>query len=425
MVTTSVLKNNVLLITESVEGARTVSIGFWFAAGSRYERDGQHGISHFCEHLLFKGCAAFGAEPARSAHEIAAAFDRIGGYVNAFTEREAVCVYCTVPAESSSVATALSVLSGMAEHADFPEEELERDRAVVKSEIVASLDDSEEAAFDAAASAVWPGQSVSASISGSMSDLDGLLRGDVCAWYENYFAKGELTVCAAGAVSEELLRPVLETLSVHRPVRRFHFGSPPVWKPGTCFVSAPFRSQQLFLLYPCVLPETMQDYCTMSVMNALAGDTMSSRLFEALREKSGFCYTVYSFFTFYEDAALWSAYCSCEKRNALPVSRILHAELEALRTGGVTEDELTAAKEHLCGEEIIGSEDMEFRMKRLQRNHALGFPQVETDDIVLNIRAVSQDSVRSMLNALFNIEKKAFVSYGPALSAKTRRDMLT
>ena len=140
--------NGVTLIAEPIEAVRTAAIGFWFSCGSRYEKEGHRGVSHFAEHMLFKGTES------RSAFDIAAAFDRMGGYANAFTEREQVCLYCVVPAVHAG--DALDILCDMAENSVFPDAEIERERFVIESEITASLDDPEEAALDAVAEILWP-----------------------------------------------------------------------------------------------------------------------------------------------------------------------------------------------------------------------------------------------------------------------------
>ena len=147
-VETQILSNNVVLVTESVATVKTAAVGFWFPVGSRYEGEGQRGVCHFVEHMVFKGTTT------RSAFDIALAFDRMGGYLNAFTDRETMCLHCVVPA--IHLRQALEVMVDMASNSVFDQKELERERAVIQSEIVSSQDDPEEAALDAASEAVWP-----------------------------------------------------------------------------------------------------------------------------------------------------------------------------------------------------------------------------------------------------------------------------
>lgn len=416
------LRNRVMLFTEPVVTSKTVAIGFWFSVGSRLERDGEHGITHFTEHLLFKGTRT------RSARDIACAFDRIGGYVNAFTERENVCVYCTIPGGTESVETALSVLCDMCNNSVFPEDEIERERAVVKSEIASVEDDPEESAMDRVSECVWPGQSLSTSITGSSEDVDSITREQLLDWYDKYFVNGNLCVFAAGMVDSDFIAEKLETLSLKSDVpiefSEQGFGKLPVWKNGFSFIKAGFNQTQVFELFPLAMPVSEKDYYTAAVFNAIAGDSMSSRLFDSMRERSGLCYTVYSFFTFYADVAAWCAYASCDNDKAVSVASLFIDEIEKISRSGVSDAELEAAKMHLCGEEILGSEDMEFRMKRMQRNYSMGFNLNDTSRILECIRSVTKNDIIEFIEKLFDFNKMAFVVYGKSLSMKSKRNIL-
>mgnify|MGYP002513499953 FL=1 len=152
-----ILQNKAVLITEPIASAKTVAIGFWFSVGSRYESSGNQGISHFVEHMLFKGTSN------KSAFEIAVEFDKIGGYINAFTEREQMCVYCVVPCFYAK--QALSVISQMIYDSTFLPSEVEKARTVIQSEIISSLDDPEEFAMDAVFSSIWKNNPIALNIS--------------------------------------------------------------------------------------------------------------------------------------------------------------------------------------------------------------------------------------------------------------------
>jgi predicted Zn-dependent peptidase len=425
-----------MLIMEPVAAAKTVAIGFWFSTGSRDEPEEAHGATHFVEHMLFKGTTT------RTPFDIASVFDKMGGYLNAFTEREDVCVYCVIPSES--VHQALDVLCDMTVNSDFPEEELERERVVIESEILASADDPEEAALDAVGESVWPDQRISASISGTVNDVETLTREDLFKWYNEHFIHGELAVCVAGGFEADdvqnlisclperggLPGPLVETAltgtETDEGIEPHRFlDQKPVWKNGIRFVPARFRQEQFFVLYPIPYPVTRKQYASLAVVNALAGDTMSSRLFQTLREQGGYCYTVYSFCSFYEDTGCWCAYASSAKKNSARIAKDLSAELKRLacdaRNGKLGDEEIEAAKEHLCGEEIISGEDMEYRMKRLARNFMCGYAQVSTEDIVQEIRMLDRNSVESCIATLLDEKKQSVVVFGPRSGACKRR----
>ena len=421
-VTQQILRNNTILITEPIATVKTVAIGFWFSAGSRYENEKNRGISHFVEHMLFKGTET------KSAFELACAFDKIGGYVNAFTEREQICLQCVVPANFSDYA--FSILCDMTENSVFSPVEFEKERSVIESEIISSQDDPEEAALDSVLLAVLPDNSISWNICGSVESVRNLTVEDLRAWYQHYIKNGELVICVSGNIDEAQIQNVAEKLS-----RKAEIGTVsseifqkkrPEWcsTTGTSslhYLKADFQQEQIMLLFPLQLPVTENRYYTLAVLNALTGDTMSSRLFQLLREKGGFCYNVYSFFTICMDCGFWAAYCSVPKNKAAEVCRLLKEEMCLIKESFFADDEISAAKEHLCGEEIIGGEDIESRMKRLYRNFSYGFVQCSIEESIRKIRAVTEDELKECITELFNFDNEAFVFYGPEFTEKQKQ----
>ena len=412
-VTTQILSNNVVLITEPVATVKTAAVGFWFPVGSRYEGKDQRGASHFVEHMIFKGTHS------RSSFDIALAFDRIGGYLNAFTDRENLCLHCVVP--ENHLAKALEVLVDMCSNSRFDEKELERERAVIQSEIISSQDDPEEAALDAASEAAWPNHPISASIAGTVDEVGSLSRDTLVEWYREHIVSGPLVICAAGNVDAHLLQQVAEDLPCRSACSKEWLqvatlngrqGRAPQWQSGIQFKDAPFRQMQFFLQLPVAEPKSARDYYCWAVANALVGDTMSSRLFQKLREEGGYSYNVYSFMTYYSDAACWCAYASAAKKDSQKVVATLYQELQLLKAEGFSQDELDAACEHICGEEIIAAEDMDYRSKRLFRHHSFGFPQTTTQEIADLIHSLTKDEVTNALHQLLDFDKAALLVYG-------------
>ena len=232
-----------MLLTEPVAAGNAVAIGFWFSTGSRHEPENLCGMTHFTEHILFKGTRS------RSSFEIASSFDRMGGYVNAYTERELVCLYCVVPFKYTE--KALEILCDMVSDSTFEQKEIEKELQVIKSEIISAADDSEEAALDAVSQAVWPNQKISGSISGTVEDVEKITRKDLLSWYEKRFVHGKLTVSITGNFNVEKVRQILETLPEHDlkngcSLQENCENLRPVWKSGINFVEAPFQQEQFF-----------------------------------------------------------------------------------------------------------------------------------------------------------------------------------
>lgn len=422
------LKNGTVLITEPIATVKTVAIGFWFSVGSRYEHEKQRGISHFVEHMVFKGTQK------RTAFDIAVSFDRIGGYLNAFTERENLCIHCVVP--SNYTAEALEILCDMTENALFRPEDVEKERSVIESEIISSLDDPEEAALDTVISKIWPHNSISQSISGTVEDVHKITRDELYQWYKNHISSGELTVFLAGNFDNTQVENRLQSLSPRQIQTKpgvflgldttniTSYFSCPVWQSEISFVPADFQQEQLFYLFPLPIPYTEDEYYGYAILNALIGDTMSSRLFQALRENGGYCYNVYSFFTFNSDCGYWCGYSSSAKENLLSVAKTLQDEITLLLEKGFSKNEVDAAKEHLCGEEIINSEDMEQRLKRLSRNYYFNFPQCSVEESIEKIRGISADMLITCMKKLFDFDQQSLIVYGPKLSRKNKKQII-
>ncbi len=171
------------------------------------------------------------------------------------------------------------------------------------------------------------------------------------------------------------------------------------------------------------MPLSFSDYFALAIVNALVGDTMSSRLFQSLREKSGSCYSVYSFVSMYSDCAYWCAYASASKKNVVSVVELLRSELNLILKDGFSDDEILAAKEHIIGEEIIASEDMEQRMKFLSKNYFLNFEQCSLDETIKHIRSITIDDVYKVLRSLLLEKNEALLVYGPKVGSKVRKNL--
>ena len=195
----------------------------------------------------------------------------------------------------------------------------------------------------------------------------------------------------------------------------------PVWKSGINFVEAPFQQEQFFKVYPVPYPVDEKMFYTFAVLNALTGDAMSSRLFQQLREKGGYCYNVYSFFSYYEDAGLWCAYASSAKQESSRIVADIQKEIEKLKNNTITQDEVTSAIEHLCGEEMIASEDAEYRMKRLARNFLAGYSLASTEEIIAMLKKIELKDLNDAIKLLFDESKSALVVYGPKLSSSRKK----
>jgi predicted Zn-dependent peptidase len=240
-------------------------------------------------------------------------------------------------------------------------------------------------------------------------------------WYKKYIVHGKLTVCIAGNADTEEVVKILETLSEHteqKPENGLFDSvfSVPHWHGGKKMLKAPFLQEQIFLLYPIKPYTSNHQMVVQNVFNAIVGDTMSSRLFQRLRETGGYSYNVYSYFNMFADCGYWCAYASASKEKTFSVISDMQEELKKLLTNGITESELEGARQHLCGEEIIAGEDMENHVKRMIRSYVNKMDYVDTEKLISDIMSVTKEDVSSFIEELLNNKNFALILYGPKKS---------
>lgn len=407
MIHRAALRSGASVLSERVPGAGAVSIGFWFPRGSRHEGEGTRGYSHFVEHMLFKGT------PARGAREIAREIDRVGGYINAFTEREHTCVHCVLPLESFRIA--LDVLCDMVFASSFPETEFEKERSVIINEILSSQDDPEEMANETFLAGIWPDQDLSRPIAGEVDDARSATRDGLYAFYRERYVPGALLVTVAGDLDPEMVASMLDDRLSPGPAAPPASVPlvPPVFSPGSRYVATRMQQVQLYFGTQVDGPFTGKDYYALSVLDCAFGESMSSRLFQKLREGMGYCYTVHSYAGFGTDFALWCVYASTTSGQARSLVDALSDEFSALAEGGITEVEIEEAKSHLAGSLAVASSDMEHRMKRLARQHYFDGVVRGIDESIASIRSIGPAEVAEAAGRICRPAGMALFGYGP------------
>ncbi len=409
-ITDRFLANGIRLVTEPIAAANSAAIGFWFPSGSRDEGVGEGGVTHFIEHLLFKGTASM------SASELARFFDRIGGYVNAFTERELVCLMCVVP--PANALEAARVMMDMAASSGFSDRDIENERSVIVSEILSINDDPDETGMETAVSVIYPDNPISRPIAGTIEGLQALSPASIRAFYRDRFRMLFPLITAAGNFDPDSLERLLAGWPATAPCAVTGASNPPVWNPGRFGKASPFKQTQIYLSFPVPNVRNERSWYSWAVLNAVIGDTVSSRLFQSLREKSGLCYSVYSFYLFNRDSALWTACLSAPPDKALMAMESLAREIESLASAGITEAELRDAKTHLIGEISLGADDTEYRMKRMARQIMFNGSAHEIGDAIEFISALREEDVSSLVDGTFAADSRCLFVYGPKKSVK-------
>ena len=379
-VTRTVLPCGVRVLTEAVPGSRSVTLGFWVAVGSRDEvatgtrsDDGRlHpatlGSTHFLEHLLFKGT------PTRSAFDIATAFDSVGGEQNAVTAKEYTCYFAKV--RDHDLSMAVEVMSDMLCSSVLDPREFENERGVILEELAMAEDDPADVAQERLFEAVLGEHPLGRPIGGNPQTIRDATRDGVYEHYRANYRANDLVITAAGNVNHaELIADVEAGLSAAgwdlgvaaSPVaRRSHEAVGVTRERDVVIVSRPIEQANIMIGWPGIT-STDDRRIALTVMNAVLGGGMSSRLFQEVREKRGLAYSVFSFASGYSDAGVFGLYAGCSPKNAKTVASLIVDEFHALAENGITDVELARAKGQIAGSAALALEDTDTRMSRLGR----------------------------------------------------------
>lgn len=404
LVRRTILPSGVRVLSEQVPGARSATLGYWVAVGSRDETDavpGSLGSTHFLEHLLFKGTRT------RTALDIAIAFDSVGGEHNAMTAKEYTCYYAKV--QDRDLGMAVEVIGDMLTSSLLDPAEFENERGVILEELSMAEDDPADVANERLFSAVLGEHPLGRPIGGRPETIRAAERDAVWAHYRANYRPQDLVITAAGAVDHDLLVDgVVRALAAAgwdpehtaEPVQR-RTADPAAVERGAALVTVQRPTEQANLLIgvPGIVA-TDPRRSAMSVLNSVLGGGMSSRLFQEIREKRGLAYAVYSFSGSYSDAGVFGLYAGCAPAKARQVAELMLAELHRLADHGVTPDELRRAVGQLSGGAALALEDSDTRMSRLGRAEISLGEFADLDESLRRLHLVTADDVRDLTRDL-------------------------
>ncbi len=393
------------VISERVPGVRSVALGFWVNAGSRDEPDTRAGVSHFIEHLLFKGSSRY------SAQEIAELFDELGGELNAATSRETTVVYARVP--DVRLEAALDVMADMLYRPTF--EDVDSEREVVLEEIAMVEDTPHDLVHDLAAHAVFGSHPLGRPVIGRAEVISTVSRRALAAYHRRAYSGERIVLAAAGNVKHERLVELLEErrngatsrvgLSARKQLRRM----PP---PGLLFLRKDTEQYHVCLSAPGIARNDERRFAA-SILDAIVGGSASSRLFQEIREKRGMAYSVYSYSSQYADAGQTGLYVGTREENVASCLEIAVGELLDLAAGNVRPEELARAKENLKGRILLSLESTSNRMTRLGRSLVTDTPLLAVEEIVRRLDAVSGEEVAALAAELLAVGKLSAAGIGP------------
>jgi predicted Zn-dependent peptidase len=389
-----VLDNGLRLITERMPQVRSVTIGVWLMRGSRHESDARSGIAHFVEHMLFKGTNT------RSAEDIAQAIDSIGGQLDAFTAKEYASYYIKVLDEHLPLA--VDLLSDIVLRPAFPGDELEREKKVILEEIKMVEDTPDDLVHEVFTQHFWEGHPLGRPILGSKETVESFTVDSLRQYFDGAYVAPNMIISAAGnlehAQVRELVGRAFASLSPS--------GEPLREQAPTVVPQAITRTKELEQSHLCLgtnsYPQRHDDRYVSYILNTVLGGSMSSRLFQNVREKRGLVYSISSGVTSYSDAGILSVYAGTSLDSVDEVLRLTLAELRRLMGERLTDHELRHAKDHLKGSLMLSLESTGSRMSHLARQEIYFGRHFGLDEIIEGIESVDSDHVQKIANEVFS-----------------------
>jgi predicted Zn-dependent peptidase len=405
MIEKTTLENGIQVITEEIPSVHSVSIGVWVQAGSRDERPEENGISHFIEHMLFKGTQR------RSAQQIAREIDAVGGVLNAFTSKEFSSFYAKVLAGHLPVA--LDLLFDLFLNSRFSVEELEKERQVIVQEINMIEDTPDEYIHDLFSEAFWAGHPLGYPIMGRLETIARMKRRHLRDFFEQHYLTVQPILAAAGNLKHEhLLRPVERALGKIKPHPKNHNTRPPRPHPNLLVKNKKLEQVHLLLGTRGLAAAHSQRYA-FSILNTVFGGGMSSRLFQEIREKRGLAYSVYSFLSSFMDSGMLGVYVGTGEKTFSSVLKIISREMHRLAESYLKPKELQAAKEQLKGNLLLSLESTDSRMGRLAKNEIYFQRFISTEEIIEGIEGVSAGEVCQIAQQFFKPQSLSLTALGP------------
>jgi len=370
----SVLSNGIRVVTERMPNVRSVSVGVWVTIGSRDEDAGSSGISHFIEHMIFKGTER------RSALDIAKAFDQMGGFSNAFTSKEITCFHAKVM--DVHLDRALDLFSDIFLHSKFEDKEVERERQVIMQEINMLEDCPDELIHELFNKFYWPGSNLGQSILGTADNVRAISSQILKEFVAKAYVGPKVLIAAAGNLEHQSFVDRINELFGGLVSINGHSSHPrPVPHLGVKLVKKDLEQLHVLMGYEGPCYSGPQRYPTL-LLNVILGGSMSSRLFQEIREKRGLAYSVYSFSSSFQDTGMLGIYAGISEKQFSKTVELMHGELKKLADQSIGYDELEAARDQVKGGLLLSAESTDSRMTRLAKNEINLGKFVSYDEVI-------------------------------------------
>ena len=393
MVRKSVLDNGIRVITETIPSVHSATLGFWVENGSRHERPSINGISHFIEHMLFKGT------PSRSASDIAKEIDSVGGVLNGFTSREYSCYYAKVLADKFPMA--IELLSDIVLNSVFQLDDIEKERKVILQEIFMQEDSPDEHVHDLFSQTFWNGHPLGLPILGNRDTVGHMSRQELMDFMAEGYCGDKIIICAAGNIQhQDVVDHISQAFASIKPSKRI-----PLCVVPQCGHHINIIEKPLEQLHICLgtkaLPQDHPQRFAAFLLNVILGGSMSSRLFQKVREEQGLAYSIYSYLNGHSDAGSLVVYAGTSPDDAVKTVSIILHEMRRFKTELVPDHELQSAKDQLRGNLLLSLESTDSRMSRLAKSEIYHGRYLPLEEILDGFKQVTSEKIQGLAEALF------------------------
>jgi len=410
------LDNGIRVLTERMSHVRSVAVGVWVETGSRYEAAERGGVSHLIEHLVFKGTAT------RSAEDIARTMDSVGGQMDAFTTKEHTCFYVQVLDEHLPLAVEL--LTDILLHPLFNDEELEREKSVVLQEIKMVEDTPDDVIHDLFAAQVWASHPLGRPILGTRELVSGFTRATVAEHFAEEYVPPRILIAVAGnATHDQVVHLFGRGFEGFTRGARARNGQAPTIAPSVNIVQKTLEQVHLVMGFPG-LPHAAPERYALFLLNDVIGGSMSSRLFQEVRERQGLVYSIHSGVQSFADTGTLYLYAATDAQNFSRVLKSTLKELRELKKTGVSDVELRRAKDHMKGSLMLSLESTSSRMNRLAKHELHHGTFLTLDAMLAAIDAVKREEVQALIDELLDEERLALTTLGPLDRRNLPRELL-
>ncbi|HET9952066.1 MAG TPA: pitrilysin family protein [Candidatus Eisenbacteria bacterium] len=399
-----VLPSGITLVGEEVDSVRSLAVGVWARVGARHEAGNESGLSHFLEHMLFKGTTT------RDAFQIAWSLEAVGGHLDAFTGREATCFYARALDEDLDLA--LDVLADLTLHPRFDPADVAKEKQVVLEEIHNSEDTPDDRIHELFADVVWKGHPLGHRILGSQESVSAFAPETVAGYHARNYVAPNLLLAIAGRFDwDHFVSEVAARFAGASPGAPS--GTAPSGSSGRAVIHHVEDLQQQYL---CIggpgLPHEHPDRFTLALLSTVLGGGMSSRLFQRVREQEGLAYSVYTYADSYEDSGILCAAMNVQPAHGRKALRLTLEEFDRIAAEGLPPDELDAAKAQLKGGLLLSLESTSSRMHRIARSQLYAGRLVPVEELVASIEGIASEDVRRVAGTLLARERLSLVALG-------------